>query len=106
MISTLLKLGLSGYDVKPRFGAFQGISPTKSTFFLGKILVTLDTHSPIRKKLTHPRSFWGGGVHGKACRLIAYKTYIVIKRTCISIFSKIEYVDQSNRAHKFIYTIF
>ena len=23
MMSTLLKLGLSGYDVKPRFGAFQ-----------------------------------------------------------------------------------
>ena len=23
MTSTLLKLGLSGYDVKPRFGAFQ-----------------------------------------------------------------------------------
>ena len=23
MMSTLLKLGLSGYDIKPRFGAFQ-----------------------------------------------------------------------------------
>ena len=23
MMSTLLKLGLSGYDVRPRFGAFQ-----------------------------------------------------------------------------------
>ena len=36
-MSTLLKLGLSGYDVKPRFCAFlMRTSPTKSTFSLGK----------------------------------------------------------------------
>ena len=46
MMSTLLKLGLSGYDVKPRFGAFQCEyllqNPLSSE---EKILVTLDTHA-------------------------------------------------------------
>ena len=37
MMSTLLKFGLSGYDVKPRFGAFQCEDLLqKPLFFLGK----------------------------------------------------------------------
>ena len=37
MMSTLLKLGLSGYDVKPRFGAFQCEYLLQNPlFFLGK----------------------------------------------------------------------
>ena len=45
------------------------ISPTKSTFFLGKNFG--DTRHPYEKNeptLDHS----GGGVHGKACWLIAY----------------------------------
>ena len=38
MMSTLLKLGLSGYDVKPRFGAFQCEYLLRNPLlFLGKI---------------------------------------------------------------------
>ena len=70
---TLLKLGLSGYDVKPRFCAFMKMrtSPTKSTFFLGEIfLMTLDTYA---KKITTVDRLGGRvGVHGKVCWLIAY----------------------------------
>ena len=59
MMSTLLKLGLSGYDVKPRFGAFQ------SEYLLQNPLFSRKKNwwhwTPMRKKLTHPRSFWGGG---------------------------------------------
>ena len=36
MMSTLLKLGLSGYDVKPRFGAFQYEYLIRNPLFLGK----------------------------------------------------------------------
>ena len=36
MMSTLLKLGLSGYDVKPRFGAFQCQYLLENPLFLGK----------------------------------------------------------------------
>ena len=35
MMSTLLKLGLSGYDVKPRFGAFQCEYLLQDPLFLG-----------------------------------------------------------------------
>ena len=75
MMSTLLKLGLSGYDVKPRFGV--QISPTKSTFFFVKNFG--DTRHPYEKNeptLDHS----GGGVHGKACWLIAYR-YDILLRT-------------------------
>ena len=59
IMTTLLKLGLSGYDVKPRFGAFQCEYRLQNPLFFGeKILVTLDTHT---KKMNPPRSFWGGG---------------------------------------------
>ena len=36
MMLTLLKLGLSGYDVKPRFGAFQCEYLLQNPLFLGK----------------------------------------------------------------------
>ena len=36
MMSTLLKLGLSGYDVKPRFGSFQCEFLLQNPLFLGK----------------------------------------------------------------------
>ena len=36
MMSTLLKLGLSGYDVTPRFGAFQCEYLLQNPLFLGK----------------------------------------------------------------------
>ena len=65
----LLKLGLSGYDVKPRFGAFQCEYLLQNPIFLEeKILVTLDTHT----KKNEPTLDHSGGVHGKACWLIAY----------------------------------
>ena len=71
-MTTLLKLGFSGYDVKPRFCAFQceyllqnPLSPW------GKILVTLDTYA---KKIDPPSIVLGGGVHGRVCWLIAYNT--------------------------------
>ena len=71
MMSTLLKLGLSGYDVKPRFGAFQCEYLLQNPLFFRKtILVALDTHV---KNMNPPSIIWGGGgVHGKACWLIAY----------------------------------
>ena len=58
-MSTLLKLGLSGYDVKPRFCAFLCENLLQNPLFLwGKKLVALDTYA---KKMNPPRSFWGGG---------------------------------------------
>ena len=70
MMSTLLKLGLSGYDVKPRFGAFQCEYLLQNPlFFLGKNFGDIiDTHT----KKMNPPSIILGGVHGKVCRLIAY----------------------------------
>ena len=71
MMSTLLKLGLSGYDVKPRFGAFQcEYISYKIHFFEEKILVTLDTHTVPYEKMNPPSIILGGRVHGKACWLI------------------------------------
>ena len=59
MMSTLLKLGLSGYDVKPRFGAFQCEYLLQNPlFFEEKILVRLDTHT---KKMNPPSIILGGG---------------------------------------------
>ena len=70
MMSTLLKLGLSGYDVKPRFDAFRCEYLLQNPlFFEEKILVTLDTHT----KKMNPPSIILGGVHGKTCWLIAYQ---------------------------------
>ena len=60
MMSTLLKLGLSGYDVKPRFGAFQCEYLLQNPlFFEEKTLVTLDTHTKNEPTLDH--SVGGGG---------------------------------------------
>ena len=59
IMTTLLKLGLSGYDVKPRFGAFQCEYRLQNPlFFEEKILVTLDTHT---KKMNPPSIILGGG---------------------------------------------
>ena len=52
-------VGLSGYDVKPRFGAFQcEYRLLNPLFFEEKILVTLDTHT---KKMNPPSIILGGG---------------------------------------------
>ena len=63
MMSTLLKLSLSGYDVKPRFGAFQCEYLSQNPFFLlrKKILVALDTYA---KKINPPSITLGGGGAG------------------------------------------
>ena len=67
MMSTFLKLGLSGYDVKPRFGALQCEYHLQNPlFFEEKILAALD----IQAKIMNPPSIalvGGGGLHGKAC---------------------------------------
>ena len=57
MMSTLLKLDLSGYDVKPRFGEFQCEYLLQNPLFWGKILVALDTHA----KNVNPTSIILGG---------------------------------------------
>ena len=66
MMSTLLKLGVSDYDVKPHFGALHCEYPLQNPLFLVKNLGALDTHA--KKKPTFDHS---GGVHGKVCCLIA-----------------------------------
>ena len=72
MMSTLLKLGLSGYDVKPRFGAFQCKYFLQNPPFLGKNFG--GTRHPCEKnEPTLDHSGGGGWVHGKACWLIPYK---------------------------------
>ena len=60
MMSTLLKLGLSGYDVKPRFGAFRCEYLLQNPlFFLGKNFG--DTRHPYEKKMNQPSIILGGG---------------------------------------------
>ena len=79
MMSTLLKLGLSGYDVKPRFGAFQCKYLLQNPlFFEETILVTLDTHT---ENMNPPSIILGGGVHGKACWIIAYRDINLLDHT-------------------------
>ena len=78
MMSTLLKLGLSGYAVKPRFGAFQCEYLLQNPLlFEEKNLVTLDTHT---KKMNPPSIIL---VHGKACWLIAYKLMLHTKTNTV-----------------------
>ena len=68
MMSTLLKLGLSGYIRKTTFWCVpMRVSPTKSTFFLEKNFG--DTRHPYEKN--EPTLDHFKGVHGKACWLIA-----------------------------------
>ena len=58
IMSTLLKLGLSGYDVKPRFARYNANISYKIHFFFGeKILVALDTYA---KKINPPSVVLGG----------------------------------------------
>ena len=61
MMSTLLKLGLNGYDVKPRFVAFQCECLLQNhLFFLGKNFG--DTRHPCEKnEPTLDHSGGGGG---------------------------------------------
>ena len=59
MMSTLLKLGLSGYDVKPRFGAFQREYLLKIHFFFGKNFG--DTRHPYEKNEPTLDHSGGGG---------------------------------------------
>ena len=59
MMSTLLKLGLSGYDVKPRFGAFQCEYLLQNPLFLGKNFG--DTRDPYEKKNEPTLDYFGGG---------------------------------------------
>ena len=47
MMSTLLKLGLSGFDVKPRLGAFKFKYLLQNPLFLGKNFG--DTRHPYEK---------------------------------------------------------
>ena len=57
MMSTLLKLGLSGYDVKLRFDAFQCEYLLQNPLFLGKNFGgTIDTHT---KKMSPPSIIQG-----------------------------------------------
>ena len=59
MMSTLLKLGLSDYDVKQRFGAFQCEYLLQNPLFLGKNFG--DTRHPCEKyKPTLDQSGGGG----------------------------------------------
>ena len=57
MMSTLLKLGLSGYDAKPRFGAFQCEYLLQNPLFLGKKFG--DTRHPYEKN--EPTLDYSGG---------------------------------------------
>ena len=59
MMSTLVTLGLSGYDVKPCFGAIQCEYLLQNELFFRKRFWW--HYTPTRKKRTHPRSFRGGG---------------------------------------------
>ena len=82
-MSTLLKLGLSGYDVKPRFGAFQCEYLLQNPlFFLGKIFG--DTRHPYEKNEPTLDHSGGGGVHGKVCWLIAYNYHVSLPCTQMS----------------------
>ena len=71
MMSTLLKLGLSGYDVKPRFGAFQCEYLLQNPLFLGTNF-GYTRHPCGKNEPTLDHSVGGGWVHGKACWLIVY----------------------------------
>ena len=59
MMSTLLKLGFSGYDVKPRFGAFQCKYLLQNPLFLGKNFG--GTRHPCEKNKAASIILGGGG---------------------------------------------
>ena len=60
MMSTLLKLGLSGYDVKPRFGAFQCEYLLQNPLFLRGNNFG-DTRHPYKTTEPTLEHFRGGG---------------------------------------------
>ena len=65
-----VEIGFKGYDVKPRIGAFQcEYLLHNPLFFLGKNFG--DTRHPYEKNEPTLDHSEGGGVHGKACWLIA-----------------------------------
>ena len=70
-MSTLLKLGLSGYDVKPRFCAFSYEYLLQNPIFLWGKIFEGARHLCEKNELILDHS-GGGGVHGKVCWLIAY----------------------------------
>ena len=71
MMSTLLKLGLSGYDVKSCFCAFQCEYLLQYLLFLGgkNVGYTIQLCEESEQTLD---CFRGGGVHGMSCWRIAY----------------------------------
>ena len=76
-MSTLLKLGLSGFDKKNHvFGQSSANISYKIRFLIvEKILEALDVYA---KKIYPPLiALGGGGLHGKSCWLIAYYTLLV-----------------------------
>ena len=66
-MSTLLKLGLSGYDVKPRFCAFLCENLLQNPLFLWGKKFGGTRHLCEKNDL----DCFGEGVHGKVCWLIA-----------------------------------
>ena len=69
---SLLKLGLSEYAEKPRFGSLNLNNSEKFRLSFENIFLgTLDTYT---KKMNPPSAVLGG-VHGKVCWLIAYSMY-------------------------------
>ena len=68
-LSTLLKLGLSGYDGRTRFCAFQCEYLLQNPLFLWGKNVGSSRHLCKKNELTLDRL--GGGVHDKVCWLIA-----------------------------------
>ena len=72
-MSTSLKLGLSGYDVKPRFGAFQCEYLLQNPlFFLGKYFG--DTRHPYEKN--EPTLDYSGGGGGARQGLLAHSLLV------------------------------
>ena len=61
MMSTLMKLGFSGYDVKPRFCAFQCQYLLQNPLFLWEKNFGGTKHRCENKELTHDRFFLEGG---------------------------------------------
>ena len=82
-MSTLVKLGLSGYDVKPRFVRFNANISYKIQKFGGTIYI--DTYE---KKINPPSIILGGGGHGKVCWLIAYYIDIYFGKNWAGHFKK------------------
>ena len=70
-MSTLLKLGLSGYDVKSRFCVFECEYLLQNPLFLWGKNFGGTRHLCEKNEPTLDR-LGGGGVHGKVCWLIAY----------------------------------